>query len=833
MSKITEYILEKVSKSEINDALKNPNVRIGCEVEFYIEKEAITEYYFDSYDYSESTPYDDLLIIAESYMEKFQTFKEEWTQWFESDKNDEEEPEVPEIPVELRRYSTTDDDGYVIPDMDHITNMINDWMPEIDEDALRECFVEKIAKGGYDLPDEWEYGTDGSLTETHGPDIEISTTPMTIKEFMDIVPKMFEMVERWGVVTDRCGFHVSISLTNVDDLEKELDVVKLVLFTDEEYIYNFFDSRRENAFAKEMKKMVISDRTIGVDTIKKLVDEKKLKSNYYNSHFNAINQEHLSTDNKYIEFRYLGGENYHKKWNIIKTIIGQYIHNLVLSCDPTFKYKEYILKIQRIINKIDNAAKIIYLEKINHALEQYPELADEKEILKKEKKKVTQLLKNTGKEFVSTNNAEEYKATILADIWWRDLNDVIRDLKTNESKKLVLEKVSKREVDEALDNPNVRIGVEFEFIIPSFDKKYGEPAKMWVEWDRYNLRFEAWQSSTEEYRNAGEEEGHDPPDVPEWAAKLGYEPGEEDLPNPTELFELPEMDVEKFFKLVVKEFLPLDKLPFTNYVVEYDKDIKHVTKWGLYSDATLGPSGIEVVSPIMNMKEFMDICPKMFDFIEKHGATDDSCGLHISISLKNVPNLSKTLDVVKMALFLDEEYIYNFFKKRRDNDYARSAHKAVRIGTSKSEIEDFIKDNIDVVKLRKAIPNTHYEAINIEHLDSSPEKQYIEFRYIGSGDYHKKWNEIKKIVAHYIWALSIGNDPEFKKKEYMLKLNRLMLKHDLFTKLKRLDIMDKEKKQDTPEYNVISKQVKQLTGMGIKINKNEFDVPIRDDMEEE
>jgi len=387
---------------------------------------------------------------------------------------------------------------------------------------------------------------------------------------------------------------------------------------------------------------------------------------------------------------------------------------------------------------------------------------------------------------------------------------------------LLTEKVSKRDVDIALSNKNVRIGFEIEMIVPTFNVKYGKAAKMWVEWDRYNQRYDAWEASAEEYHNAGNEEGYDPPDLPEWAYELGYEDGEDELPNPTELFDMPEMDIEKFFDLVIGEFLPLDKLPFKNMIIDHNNERKSTTDWVIKPDATLGPAGVEIVSPILTIDQYLEMCPKMFDYVEKYGTTDDSCGFHISISLKNVPDLSKSLDVVKMALFLEEDYIYNFFKKRRDNDYARSAHKAVRVNLTGDDVTEFIKDNIDISAIKKAIPNTHFEAINIEHLSDKPEKQYIEFRYLGSGDYHKKWKEIKTITAHYIWALSVGNDAEYMKKEYLLKMNRLMLKHELFTKRMELVIMVKDKKDESPKFDYIIGEVKKLESMGVKVTEKDF-----------
>ena len=926
MSKLTDYILEKVSKTEIEEALNNPNIRIGCEFEFYADP----EYFLDRFMSNDNNPWYDWIEQAEEYNEEVKSYVErvqEWrrkldkwsleketqTELFDDDLSPEpEEPtDTPTLSYDLDRqlWRFRDQDyynknGVKLFNLKLMEIEQDEWSPPMDAEAIREE-VFRMLKEDHGMPKDWDYGDDGSLSE-YDTDIEIATTPMTMKEFLVVCPKMFEIIEEIGIVTDKCGFHVGISLSNVPDLEKALDVVKLAMFTDEEYIYKFFSGREDNTYVRSVHDQILSGYIITPSSFEDLIDTGKLGREYSKTHYNAINHEHLSQDNKYIEFRYMGGQNYHQKWPKIKTIIAQYAHNMVLACDPEYKKKEYMLKIQRVLNKIDfQAKKELEREMLNALRTANPaqkkflnlKLAKINKVIAHLDAKPDMRLDQTadrlasewwdrdikpemvklGKNEIGNDIVAEYFAlkefhdrwkhwigqisTKARDYFWsmnkrrEDLerNDMPRSIPYNSrgemdkiydemdrkmkslmaestitgEEPMLTEKVSKRDVDIALSNKNVLIGFEIEMIVPTFTEKYGKAAKMWVEWDRYGQQYDAWESSTDEYLAAGMEEGYDPPSLPEWAYELGYEDGEDSLPNPTELFDLPELDIEKFFDLVIAEFLPLDKLPFTNMIIDHDNTRKSTTQWVIKPDATLGPAGVEIVSPILTIDEYLEMCPKMFDYVEKYGTTDDSCGFHISISLKNVPDLSKSLDVVKMALFLEEDYIYNFFKKRRDNDYARSAHKAVLSGANARDFDDFIKSTIDIQKLKKAIPDTHYEAINIEHLTDTPAKQYIEFRYLGSGDYHKKWKEIKTITAHYIWALSVGNDPEYMKKEYMLKLQRIMNKHELFAIKLEMYMMKfryhkgKGMSFSADKFEALSKEAKKLQGMGIKIGPKE------------
>jgi hypothetical protein len=45
---------------------------------------------------------------------------------------------------------------------------------------------------------------------------------------------------------------------------------------------------------------------------------------------------------------------------------------------------------------------------------------------------------------------------------------------------------------------------------------------------------------------------------------------------------------------------------------------------------------------------------------------------------------------------------------------------------------------------------------------------------MGGSGYHKMWNEVKTIIARYAYYLNLACNPEFKKKEYIRKIFRIM-----------------------------------------------------------
>jgi len=219
---------------------------------------------------------------------------------------------------------------------------------------------------------EWAVETDSSLSEGG---VEIKSPPLPLKEFIKVCPKMFKWISDVGHTDSSCGFHIHMSLKNISNLESNLDIMKLILFTDEGYIYKFFKDREDSTYAHSMKKKVES-ATLSKKDWDQFVDYKKLRSLVYSEHYNGISWQ--SIEDNHIEFRYLGSNDYHRKWDKIKVIIAQYGYNLNLACNPAFKQKEYILKTRRLFNKIEDRIMSRVHMSINKMIEKNKEIGTKK-----------------------------------------------------------------------------------------------------------------------------------------------------------------------------------------------------------------------------------------------------------------------------------------------------------------------------------------------------------------------------------------------------------------------------------------------------------------------
>lgn len=386
-------------------------------------------------------------------------------------------------------------------------------------------------------------------------------------------------------------------------------------------------------------------------------------------------------------------------------------------------------------------------------------------------------------------------------------------------KDVLLEKVSKLEITDALNNPNVLIGAEFEFKILPFLERYKKFVNRYDKANDLTSEFLEYEEALERY--AEDPDNNEMPNLPPGVEERGYDMGD-DLPDVLEVFPELKINTKMLFDKLIREFIPLKKLPFKNYMISPDAHAKTgPTQWAIKPDGSLGLAGVEIVTPVLPLKEFLSICPKVFEFISndiKGSEVGEDCGFHLSISLKNIPDLSAALDITKLSLFTDEGYIYNFFKTREYNTYARSAHTAVHQNMIKIHAPKLATQLVDEPELKRAFSASHYMAINIEHLETA--NKYIEFRYVGGQDYHRKWDKIRSILAHYIHDLSLACDTTWKMKEYQKKLQRLINKVELFTVVIEMNkmLIDDPDSYKTKEFKGLLK-----SWHSVKMYKDEVD----------
>jgi len=196
----------------------------------------------------------------------------------------------------------------------------------------------------------------------------------------------------------------------------------------------------------------------------------------------------------------------------------------------------------------------------------------------------------------------------------------------------------------------------------------------------------------------------------------------------------------------------------TGFPINFEKS----KGWDVRPDGSLGENGVEVVTPIMKLPELIDSIEKVFKWIDKYGYTDNTCGFHVHMSINNY----KELDELKLILFAEEGLIYKVFPDRIGNDYTASIKKG-----HIDKMTPFTPENIKELmgKQNKRLNIEKYLGIHLIDLENN----HVEFRYMGGKNYHKKFDDVRNIIANYAHWMSIAGDPDYKRKEYITKLAKL------------------------------------------------------------
>jgi hypothetical protein len=235
------------------------------------------------------------------------------------------------------------------------------------------------------------------------------------------------------------------------------------------------------------------------------------------------------------------------------------------------------------------------------------------------------------------------------------------------------------------------------------------------------------------------------------------------------------------------------------------------TEWAVEDDTSLGENGVEVKNPPMDLPDFINNYLKdMFAWIGDVGYTDNSCGFHCHMSVKNP---STEIDYVKLILFTDEEWIYKAFSERAGNTYATSTRDKLRAHqplTAKQVNDLFNKKDLI---MKASIKQEHFDGISL----ISAKDAHVEFRFMGGSFYHKKYDEVVKTIGVYAHNLSLAMDPEYKRKEYIAKLQRITNKTEMFVLELKLQILMALKKhggsQATATDNtMLNKMIKETQG---------------------
>lgn len=160
--------------------------------------------------------------------------------------------------------------------------------------------------------------------------VELITGPMEYFTAKFYLIKILNFIDKYGYTNNKCAVHFNVSFEEKD--LNDLNILKLILSTDEDEIFKQYPTRRNNIYAKSVMNIIpykdYDFYNISSNTIKNnlaLPDDK-----YYGINFkNIINNK----ESQRVEFRYIGGKDYHKNSGLVLYFLDKFIVNTSESID--------------------------------------------------------------------------------------------------------------------------------------------------------------------------------------------------------------------------------------------------------------------------------------------------------------------------------------------------------------------------------------------------------------------------------------------------------------------------------------------------------------------
>lgn len=177
--------------------------------------------------------------------------------------------------------------------------------------------------------------------------VELVTGPLDFYDAKYFLIKILKFIQNYGYTNDKSSIHFNLSFNDEEMDLNDLNILKLILNTDEEEIYRTYPSRKNNVYAKSIKKIIPYKEydffNIPINVVKNNI--RLPNDKYYGINFTNMTN---NKDTQRLEFRYIGGKNYEKNIGQIIYFLERFIINVYDSVDSDFnsedinKLEEYL-----------------------------------------------------------------------------------------------------------------------------------------------------------------------------------------------------------------------------------------------------------------------------------------------------------------------------------------------------------------------------------------------------------------------------------------------------------------------------------------------------------
>ena len=239
-----------------------------------------------------------------------------------------------------------------------------------------------------------------------------------------------------------------------------------------------------------------------------------------------------------------------------------------------------------------------------------------------------------------------------------------------------------------------------------------------------------------------------------------------------------------------------DNSKFNSYPESGDYDDTYTTtSWAVEKDSSIDPdegTGAELISPVFDSpRKMLSEMKSLFDWSEKNFGTNNSTGLHVTMSWQGKKAEQNKL---KMALLLGDEYLLAEFGRLK-NSYTKSQYRNIlkyaegmKRGDAKSfkQFEEMLTKGIDTGKFN----SIHFKG----EKDNDSENNLVEFRIAGGTDYNTMYEKVVKACVRYATIMKAGYEEDAFRKDYVNAVFRLLRKSQEIDpkKLKDLEVVNHE-----------------------------------------
>lgn len=196
--------------------------------------------------------------------------------------------------------------------------------------------------------------------------VELVTGPMDFYNAKYFLIKIIKFIQTHGYTNEKASIHFNLSFDNKD--LNDLNVLKLILNIDEDEIYRAYPTRKDNVYAKSIKKVVPFKEydffNIPIEVIK---NNLRLPSDKYF----GINFLHMNDNKEHqrIEYRYIGGKDYELNLGQLIYFMERFII-LTYSCiDQDFNHSD-VDKLEDYLEK--NISYFKNLSKYDNFIVEFP-----------------------------------------------------------------------------------------------------------------------------------------------------------------------------------------------------------------------------------------------------------------------------------------------------------------------------------------------------------------------------------------------------------------------------------------------------------------------------